>query len=220
MARCLGALQNCDPVFQDVYAISSSRADAYPRLQANAAQLANVFEQGRNREDAPPRKVIEQLGYSASFISKDRSPDQKWVIRSTAGIYADNPGLLNHFVLNLPKTGDSAARLLQLPTAANLMQAVISAWQPEWATLQSSEFRTSFSATLEIPGPALIGWMTYFSRRAGLVPSVTVHSRRELPELGTLLVVTENPASPASPNDLRAAQALLAQLRQAKVIPA
>ena len=220
LARCLGALQNCDSVFEDVYAVLSAGPKASPRVNVDDSALAEIFAQGRNREDAPPRKVIESLGYSASFISKDRAADQKWVMRCSVGMFAGKPGLLNRCVLNLPKTGEAAERLLRLPTATDMLLGTILAWQPEWATVQSSEFRNSVSNTSEIPGPTLIGWMTYFSRGAAVIPNVPVHSRRELPELGTLLTLTEHPVSALSVEDVRLARTLCEQLRRTGQIPA
>ncbi len=219
MSECFRKLSEVDPVFEDVRFVATTKTE-YPRVQASDVNaLTSIFEQGRNREDVPPRRVIEKLGYSASFISRERLPEQKWVIRINCGVYASNPNLLNRCVLNIPGDGEVATRLLDRSSALEMMQALVTAWDPDWAVLQSTEFRRLIAPTVAIPGPALIGWMVYFSDRAGVVPEVDVFERIELPRQGTLLVLREQPISATDQDDILVAQALRDKFVEAKLIP-
>lgn len=218
MSGCLRALASVDAVFGDVYLVTDK--GEYPSVKIDdEPAFTAIYEQGRNREDAPPRRIIEKLGYSASFISRDRSPEQKWVIRSACGMYANNPGLLNRCVLSLPKSGETAERLTGCAPAISMAKAVVSAWDPQWAAVQSNEFRSLIAPTAAIPGAAMIGWMMYFSKRAGTVPDVAVHSRVEWPDLGTMLVVTEDPISVSREGHVSVAKALRESFQGAGLIP-
>jgi hypothetical protein len=216
--KCLRGLANCDDAFTEVHEVPDRKVPY--RIPVDLETIKSIVEKGRNREDFPPYKVIEKLGFNGSFVSNVRKPDDKWSFRFVCGLYANTPGLLNSCVLNLPNQGAVAQRLLASTTMSCMVQTLVSAWDPDWAVVQSSAFRDYFAPKATIPGKALIGWMVYFAARLGKVPDdLPVHSRVEL-EQGTLLVLSEEPITSERPEHVSTAEALLAVAQRVGLIPA
>lgn len=218
MLQFLLALQKCDPVFRDVLALPAGKAPCPVLLDESVVR--EIFEQGRNREDAPPRAVIEKLGYTATFTSKVRTQEDKWLIRCACGLFAGTPNLLNRCVLSLPKTPQVLSRILRIEPALALIRAMISAWDPDWAVYQSSDFLKQFTSDAAIPGKALVGWMTYFASRVGEMPSLAgLAAAVQRESGGSIMISTEEPLDSARPEHLATADSIVRALQRCGLIP-
>jgi immunity protein 52 of polymorphic toxin system len=219
LVQCLNGLATCDPAFGEVLVVPRTTRKLPYRVPVDFESIKPFMEKGRNREDVPPRKIIEKLGYSVTFNSDYQKREEQWNIRTVCGLYANTPRLLNSCVVSLPKKGPVVERLLNRTTALCMMRTLISAWDPDWVAAQSYEFQRLIAPDARIPG-CLVGWMVYFAARLGKVPDgLPVHSRVEL-EQGTLLILTEDPISQDRPEHVSTAQAVLSRLQQVGLIPA
>jgi hypothetical protein len=217
-------LAKCDPSFAEFSIVPKSARKLPYRIAIDFETIKQFVEQGRNREDVPPRKIIEKLGYSVSFISDYRHREEQWTVRTMCGAYPQTPALLNYFSLALPKQGKLLETLLQSKAASCLVQAMISAWDPDWAVVQGHGFHDYICQIAGVPKNApkrvFVGWMAYFANRVGKVPDdVPAHSKIKL-EHGTLLVLTEEPITADRPDHVSAANAVLASLQGAGLVPA
>jgi hypothetical protein len=219
MLACLKGLAGCDAVFEDVFA-TAKRKPPY-RISLEIGAIKPVLERGRNREDLPPFRVIEKLGFSGSFASDWKTArNEEWVLRFFCGAYPNTPHLMNSCILRLPSEGEAVSRLLQSGTMVSMMRVLISAWDPDWAVVQSDEFRDLIAPNVRVPGRVLAGWMTYFAPRVGRLPDgVPVHSRIEIPDRGTLLILTEDAVAPDRPDHVAKAHAVSFALQGAGLIP-
>jgi hypothetical protein len=218
--QCLKQLAGCDPALAEVLVVPKSTRKLPYRVPVNFEAIKPLIEGGRNREDVPPRKIIEKLGYSITFVSDYEKREEQWNIRILCGAYPQTKGLLNHCVLELPKRGEALKTLLQSGTMTCLVRAMIAAWDPDWAVVQGRAFRDALTPDASVPGKVLLGWMAYYAGRLGKVPDdLPVHSRTEL-EQGTLLVLSREPVTPDRPDHIAAAQAVLPGLQRVGLIPA
>ena len=202
---CLKGLASCDSAFSDVYIVPKSRKLPY-RIRVDFETIKPFVEKGRNREDVPPRKIIDKLGDSVSFVSGAdyRDRDEQWTSGTMCGAYPQTPALVNYFALSLPKKGEVLKTLLQPMKATWLLRAMIDAWDPDWAIVQGYKFHDCVREIAGIPqySPqrAFLGWMAYFAARVGKVPEdLPVHSRVDFGQ-GTLIVLTEEPVTPERPH--------------------
>jgi hypothetical protein len=218
MLECLQALAKCDEMFEDIHAVPNSYKPPY-RITPDFDTIKDIVEAGCHREDFPPYKVIEKLGFRSSFVSGSRKQDEQWVISSTCGLYAATDGLLNNVVLKIPKTGTNRERLLQYDKAVCLMKAMIQIWDPDWASFQSHQFRLLLSESAKIPGEALVGWMTYVATRCGEAPEdLPVYERIQIDSQGTLLVATPEIVSATRPDQVAIARAVIAGQKKTKAL--
>lgn len=224
MVQCLEGLATCDPAFSEVLIVPRSTREAPYRIPVDFETIKPFMEKGRNREDVPPRRVIEKLGYNISFISGSQKREEQWNIRSMCGAYPHTPGMLNYCKLSLPSRGEALKTLLRLDTMTCSVRAMISAWDPDWAVVQGHDFhdyvRQSAGVPRNTPKWVFLGWIAYFAARVGNVPeNLTVHSRVNL-EQGTLVVLTEEPITRDRPDHVTTTQGVLTSLQRAGLIPA
>lgn len=224
IVQCLNGLATCQQGFAEVFLVPRTYKSAY-RIPVDFETLKPLLEKGRNREDVPPRKIIEKLGYSISFVSGDdyRNRDTQWGMRTMCGAYPKTPGLSNYCVLSLPKKGEALETLLQPEKLRCLLRAMIDAWEPDWAIVQGSKLRDYVRQSAGIPAQspqnAFLGWMAYFASRVGKVPDgLPVYSKLDL-EQGTLLTLTPEPIDLDRPDHVNTVQTVLSGLQSAGLIP-
>jgi hypothetical protein len=223
IVQCMRGLASCDPSFAEVSIVPRSTRKLPYRIAVDFETIKPFVERGRNRTDVPPRKIIEKLGYNISLSADYRNREKKWVINAMCGAYPQTSGMLNYCKLSLPREADALDGLLQRGTAACLVQAMISSWDPDWAVVQGLHFgdyiRQMAGVPKYAPKQVFVGWMSYFADRVGKVPDdVPVHSKIRL-EHGTLLVLTEEPITTDRPEHLSTASAVLARLQGAGLVP-
>jgi hypothetical protein len=223
IVRCLKGLAACDAEFEPVYVVPRSHTLPY-RIPVDFETLKPLVEEGRNREDVPPRRIIEKLGYSVSFVSGAdyRKRQEQWSLRIMCGAYPQVPAMANHCNLSLPQKGEALKTLLLHSKTACLVRAMIDAWDPDWATVEGSDFsdyvRESAGVPKRSPKGIFPGWMTYFATRFGKIPEdLPVHSRIEL-EQGTLLILTDDPITRERPEHVATAEAVLRAFQQSGLI--
>lgn len=156
---------------------------------------------GRNRRDADG-SVIDDLGYRLSLWNGDDSAAVGLSIK--CGMSNSTPGLSNAVVINLPPRSQRCGYLYSRAGAAALLEVVVEAWAPDWATVTSNSLREAQGPL--VGGRPVLGWMTYFSDRRGDVP--------ELPKpfdvsvvagSGSIVTTGEEPPGPSVLEDLRLA---------------
>jgi hypothetical protein len=103
----------------------------------------------------------------------------------------------NNVLLYFPMEGPGLDRLLTLPVLTGVLRAMALAWEPDWAVAVSDDFRDR----LPLRGNAdtFVGWLTYFSRQRGEVPTLPEPVRVEpVEDKGTLVILGPEPLSAAN----------------------
>jgi hypothetical protein len=128
------------------------------------------------------------------------------------GAHPSFPGVLNSLVFDFPPPEDEAFRLYEPRVAEAVFDAVIEAWEPDWASWTSHTLRNVQGAA---PRGPVVGWMTYLTATVGTeLPGVT---SRSLPG-GTVIRIGRDVSSAgdAAVLDVRAR---LAKVRALRPIP-
>jgi hypothetical protein len=184
-AAFLNQIARCDPVLAHWYKPARSLKDArkYPLMPPDVPTLTELFQRGVNRERGGP--AIAQLGYSFWFGNGGSGADSV-DLRITCGDYSGASP--NCCVMPLPRKGASAERIITASGLADVLRSMARAWDPEWAVAVSDDYRRLMSANSD--AGTFVGWVTYLSRRRGMVPPLPAPVRIEPVEgIGTLIVL-------------------------------
>ncbi|QRK09221.1 immunity 52 family protein [Archangium violaceum] len=190
------ALAPVDSSFSRWFKLGRSRREASKhRIDTDQVTLEKMFRRGKDR-------VFEDLGFRISGWNGESNDDDACAFHITCGGYADEVG--NACLLNLPNTGPNAERVLTAPVLIGMLRAMAVAWEPDEAVAMSHKHRDLIAE----PHPdALVGWVTYLSRRRGTVPPLPapVHVER-VEDKGTLLVLTPERFTASNPEHMALAE--------------
>jgi hypothetical protein len=204
LARFLTALSACGPVFSAWYKRGKTHRQAKPgEIHFEDKDcLLDLLEQGRNRTDVG-KQVIEDLGFHIGMWNRRESQNEVG-LSVTCGLYSTAPGLGgNCVVIDLPEElGD----LRQTQRMANVLVAVATSWEPDWAGVIS---RKSREARNFVPGKPFVDWMLYVSSRLAANPTVPEPSSViPVDAIGSVIVVQSEPVKADSPTDLQRVKAV------------
>ncbi len=163
LARCVSALGNVDPVLGSWFRTAATKAAANIPIPLDPVGATELLARGRNRGDADG-KVIEELGFS--FSAWNRAHPSVGM-DGAVGAYPNVSGLLNRFFLSISAPEDGAAALYVPGAAVAILQAIVKAWEPAWATWATSDLNEAQSRSSREP---VIGWQTYL--RGAPVPVI------------------------------------------------
>jgi hypothetical protein len=184
-ADFLNLLAPADPFLAHWYKPARSLKDArkHPLMPPDVPTLADLFRRGANREKGGP--VFENLGFTFWFDNGGPTRDCA-ALRIKCGGYSKGS---NYCVLTLPAYGPNADRVLTAAVLTHVVRSMAVAWEPDWAVATSNDHRDILSE--EGDTGTFVGWVTYLSRRRGVVPPLPAPVRIEPVEnRGTLLVLT------------------------------
>ena len=160
-------------------------------MRAEANEWEALFLNGMRRSDAN-QEVMEELGFQESVWNARR---ERTRVEIHCGGYA--PGVRNSCLLRPPEEGAVRERLLQAPILAELLTCLATAWDPDFAIVSSSEMVERIQ---QRKWEVRVGWLTYLSRRLGVVPPLPAPVRIEpVGELGWLLILSPERMSASNP---------------------
>jgi Immunity protein 52 len=117
------------------------------------------------------------------------------------GCGASGEGATNLAQLYFPSEPPGRDRLLTLPVLTGVMRAMVLAWEPDWAVATPRDFRDHLSET-GLPG-TFVGWLTYYSRQWGQVPTLPEPVQVEpVKDKGTLVILTPERVDEANANHM------------------
>ena len=107
----------------------------------------------------------------------------------------------NNCRLYLPDQQPNAGRVLTLPVLEEVLRALALAWEPDWASVFSEDFRAAMSETGK--WGTFVGWVTYVSRCRGEAPPLPEPVRVEpVGDKGTLIILTPEQLNAFNPEHL------------------
>lgn len=195
LAVCLQRLERCSPLLGGWYERADRRSEAAPRsVNTSPSSLSLLLSEGVNRRDADG-EAMTHLGFSAGLWNRQSRAAVGLSVH--CGASTASPGVMNSFVLDLP-TPDEASQLFELGTARRMVEAVASAWEPDWATFTSYELHDAVDPAPRQPVP---GWITYLSG-ARPAPADAAFATVEHSDVGALVVAADS-LDALSPNRLQ-----------------
>ena len=179
----------CDGVFEQWFETGWSREEALSRKVAiERADLRKLVYKGRHLTDIGS-KLMEDLGFSIFLWNGCPEDNGEMGFNVNCGSYTGNPGLVNNCVINLPRRGAAAERILSVKSLERLMSVVVEAWEPDWAVITLHALREGFKVR---PRSPVFGWLLFLSARRGVVPALPAPSRTvQLEGLGILVITTD-----------------------------
>ena len=136
-------------------------------------------------------------------------------LRITCGDYAGSSP--NHCVLDLPDGGPNVDRVVTAAVLAHVVRSMALAWAPDWAMATSREHRDLLSS--EGIAGTFVGWVTYLSRRRGVVPPLPVPARIEpVEDRGALVVLTPERLTASNPAHVELGQRVRVLLDRAGLL--
>lgn len=192
------AMAVCDPFFGHWFRPPRSRKKASEPLSVDAPTLRDLFAQGSTRNDE--RRIIKDLGFrilADSGMWPSTPPREFASLSVKCGGYADSMGP-NSCVLNLPSAGDAMEHVVRAPMLANILRAMIMAWEPERC------FATSHAHLELVKQRAGVGtfvsWIMYFPHQLGPVPSLPSPVQVEpVEDRGSLVILTPERFTASNP---------------------
>ena len=210
-AHFLTLLAPADPFLAQWYKPARRLKDArkHPLMPPDLPTLTELYRRGVNREKGGP--VFENLGFT--FWFDNGGPDRDCAdLRINCGDYAGSSP--NHCVLDLPDRGPNVDRLVTAAVLTHVVRSMALAWEPDWAMATSRNHRDILSE--EGHTGTFVGWVTYLSRRRGVVPPLPAPARIELVEdRGTLVVLTPERLTASNPAHVELGQRVLELLDRA-----
>ena len=212
-ANFLTLLAPADSFLAQWYKPARRRKDArkHPLMPPDLLTLTELFRRGVNREKGGP--IFEDLGFTFWFDNGGPTRDCA-ALRIKCGDYS---GGSNYCVLTLPTYGPNADRVLTAAVLTHVVRSMALAWEPDWAMATSRNHRDILSE--EGDTGTFVGWVTYLSRRRGVVPPLPAPARIELVEdRGTLVVLTPERLTASNPAHVELGQRVRDLLDRARLM--
>jgi len=172
-------------------------------LSACHSDYGRWYEKAGSRKKALQFQVEPTRETFVRFFSKKRyqSGNDGFSFEAWTG-HPDNQGgmvllgcgeggerVTNLVQLYCPSEAPGRDRLVTRPVLSDVVRAMVVAWEPDWAVVTPRSFREQASET-QLPG-TFVGWMTYYSRQWGDVPTLPEPAQVEpVEDKGTLVVLT------------------------------
>jgi hypothetical protein len=205
LLRFLEGLSEIDPVFDQWYPVGK-RADQTVPLELGA--LEALCRKGINREEVPPFKPIDDLGFSVSLLT---GGSRMLHLGVHAGVVT--PYVQNSVIMDLPPTGVVGKRICRAEPLIALCHLVVQCWDPEVGQIWS----TALGETLDVPEDGIdVGWLTYVAKRRMRRPELD-RAIEVIPiaRAGHLVVATRQRFSAENANHLARAARIAAALNPA-----
>lgn len=187
-AELLRLLGRCDPLLAEWYKPAKKLKDArtFPLMPPDVATLTEMFQRGVDRENGGP--VNERLGFR--IVIGNGGPKHDFAgLSISCGMFTD--AFPNNCLLRLPTPGygTTAERVITASVLTGAVRSMALAFEPDWAVAMSRTHREMIDKDAE---PNIwLGWITYLSRRLGVVPPLPAPVRMEhVEDKGTLIVLT------------------------------
>lgn len=196
LARCLDAIAPYSPLIARWYnAREGVTGDAPPpedwmHVPSRAETLAERLRQGINRGDGAEEPIAD-LGFSTHLWNLKQGGEGGASVSTSCGSWSEYAPP-NNFLLDLPRPLEAAPELCQPDAAKALIQAVVTSWDPSWATWTSN--RLAELQDPDLSGGKILGWATYFSTLPHLAEELPTGAKLERFGGGGLVTIGKDPA--------------------------
>jgi len=119
-------------------------------------------------------------------------------------------------VINLPSNGPAAERLIRVDVLTSLLRDVVTATEPDWGVVGSSEHLVLAPKTP--PGVPRISWITYLSASYGKLPELSPSRVVDLDGMGSLIIATDQRFTASNPEHVAAAERIRSALDRARLL--
>jgi len=159
LRRSLKGLLELDPVFGQWYPVGKNPDRPVP---LDLETLEALCRKGISREEVPPFKPMEDLGFAVNLLTGG-----SWILRLRVHGGVATPYLPNSLIMDLPPTGVVGKRVYRVEPLIALCRLVVQCWDPEVGQIWSAKL----SKALDVPEEGIdVGWLTYIAKRRMRLP--------------------------------------------------
>jgi len=185
-------LSQCDEIFARWYEQADSEEEA---LQREFTPNYETFLRFFHREENQLGKDGFSLGAWTGHAEVGRGGMVSLTCGDASGAYP-NCCLL---YLPWPEVEPEGRRVVTAPVLANVVRAMVLAWEPLLGVIATDAFREAMRCEGDLRG--FSGWLTYLSRARGEVPALPEPVRVEsVEDKGTLIILTPERLSTSNPD--------------------
>ncbi|OJT26856.1 hypothetical protein BO221_02240 [Archangium sp. Cb G35] len=184
-------LSQCDPIYTRWFEKADSRKKA---LQLQFEPTAETFLRFFKKRTYQEGRDGFMLGFWTGH-----EPGHGGRVTLRCGSAAEF--VPNRCLLNLPKEEPEKERMLKVDVLAQVLRAMVLAWEPDWGVITSGDFRDNLSPQGNVE--TFVGWWTYFSRHRGEVPPLPEPVRvQPVEDKGSLVLLTPERLTASNPDHL------------------
>ncbi|MET0402308.1 MAG: Imm52 family immunity protein [Cystobacter sp.] len=170
-AHFLRLLAECDPSFTQWYRGGRKAPPGMPGHPIqNVEALERLMLAGRSRGDSS-HAVLEEHGFLTGVFNARK---EYTGLSFHCGVHY--PEGHNYCLLELPASGPVRERLLITAVLERILTGMVTAWEPDYAVVTSDGM---MDLVKKQAGETRVGWLTYVSRRLGMVPPLPAPVRIE-----------------------------------------
>jgi hypothetical protein len=200
LSALVQSLAPMDPLFASWFKHAKSLKESLKRPLELEPSSLQKYVQSRIMRDSG-RKPMEDLGFSVWLWNGEQGGNHAWLSMACGG-FSEFVG--NRCLLKAPYEGPGSERVLTTPFQTQALQAIATAWDPDWGVGISSAHRDIIEARCP---DVLVGWVTYLSRRLGRVPPLPAPVRIEpVEDKGTLVILTPERFTASNPEHVALAE--------------
>lgn len=203
--RYLKGLLELDPVFDKWYPVGKIPDKPVP---LDLGTLEALCRKGISREEVPPFKPMDDLGFAVSLLTGG-----SWMLSLRVHGGVATPYVPNSLIMDLPPTGVIGKRVYRAELLIALCRLVVQCWDPDVGQIWSARL----SEALDVPDGGIdVGWLTYLARRRMCLPELD-RTIEVIPiaRAGHLIVSTRQRFSVDNANHLARATRIAAALNGA-----
>jgi hypothetical protein len=205
LTHCLSDLGKLDSAFSSWRCVKESRGIPYSQL--NSSIVSRWLAEGVNRTDIG-HELIPELGFSLLLVANEE--ETALPLSIACGMWS--PRLSNCCSLDLPCSGNTASRLLNVSTLMQVAKAIIASWEPEGGVITSHECSRLVGAPRY---ESEAGWITYVSDKCAARAAIPEKATVEPVVGGKLVIATLDRFSTANPKHMAIVRQLSRSLEEA-----
>ena len=217
MAQTLIQLRAIDRLFHHWFFVHED--DGVPLHNVDRPQLAALIADHVSRDDFDVAEV--EAGYYFTVVNKEERSPRSAHLQFHAGCSYFWGSPSNSASFGTDEFIPQDAALFTPVLFRQVLLALVTAWDPNWCKVGSSETRDLSPPIQETRTPKLqLAWMTYLAPRFALLvtpPKSAIVERT--PEGGLLMIASEERFSVANPEHLRVAREIEASLAPVNALP-
>lgn len=194
--RVFHELARCDPSLDSWYEQAYTKKEALQRrFETDLETLLKLFRKEEYDSDGDGISFAAWNGRSESGTASGLS-----LFCGSGSVWVSNS-----CVFHPPRKGSDHERLVTGAALRDVLRSMVVAWNPELGVACSHEFQDMVTEKPAVD--TFVGWVTYFSRRRGVVPPLPAPVRIDpVDELGWLITLTPERVSASNPEHVALAK--------------
>jgi hypothetical protein len=216
LAQTMEELRAVSPAFSPWSDVKRNKQ--FIEIDSDVGALARLLDASRQKTDARPVRVIDELGFSICLRTNE-SAREYLVLQVRCGSYCKD--VPNRCIIDFAERGPKSYGSLDDALKAAALRALVRNWDPDSGAICNWSFHLAMEAKCPNYKLGELGWITYVPYRRGPLPGEARRSFEveELPLLGHLIYLGKaRPKDETGDDYLKAAFSLYQALERHNIV--